>query len=96
MGSLGRARKKGIVRFTSFGGRFTSSLSFSMSAPPNTIKSLSVAELILSDEEVVDVAALTQQVKDAEMRNARIEKKKQDLAVVKKRKEEQDEVDRLA
>ena len=88
------SKKKGVVRFISFGGRFTSSLSFSMSAPPNAIEPMSVTEPILTDEEVVNVAALAWQLKDAKMRNARIEKK-QDWVAAKKRKEEQDEADRL-
>ena len=91
--------KNGVARFISFGGRFASSVSFSMSATPNAVESMPITEPVQSDEEVVDVAAHTQQLKDAELRNVRIEKKKQDRAVEakkKKEKEEQDEADRLA
>ena len=85
------------MRFINFGGRFASSLSLSMSAPPNAIKSVPVAEPDQSDEEVADVVALAQQLKDAELRNMRIVKKKQDwVAEVKRKKDEQDKADRLA
>ena len=90
------SKKKGIARFISFGGRFTSSLSLSMSAPQNTVEATPIAEPDQSDEEVVDVMSLAQQLKDTELRNARIEKKKQDWAVEAKRKDKKDEADRLA
>ena len=67
-----------------------------MSAPPNAIEDSPVAEPVLSDEEdVVDTSALAQQLKEAELKNARIAKKKQEWADAKKRKEEKDEADRL-
>ena len=50
---------------------------------------------IQSDEEVVDVVALTKQLQDAEVRNARIKKKKEEREV-KRLKEEKDGADRLA
>ena len=85
------------MRFINFGGRFASSLSLSMSAPPNAIESTPVTELDQSNEEVADIAALAQQLKDAELRNVRIAKRKQDRAAeVKRKKDEKDEVDRLA
>ena len=68
-----------------------------MSAPPNVIENSPVAEPVLSNEEdIVDTSALAQQLKDAELKNARIAKKKQEWADAKKRKEEKDEADRLA
>ena len=68
-----------------------------MSASLNAIESMPVAEPVLSNEEdVVDTSALAQQLRDAELKNARIAKKKQEWADAKKRKEEQDKADRLA
>ena len=68
-----------------------------MSASPNVIENPPVAELVQSDEEdIVDVSAIAQQLKDAELKNARIVKKKQEQADVKKMKEQKDEADRLA
>ena len=67
-----------------------------MSAPQNMVESTSIAEPTPSDEEVIDIAALAQQLKDAEARNARIKKKKQDrVAEVKKKEEEQDRIDEV-
>ena len=68
-----------------------------MSASPNMIENPPVAEPVQSDEEdIVDVTALAQQLKDAELRNERIAKKKQERVDAKRLKEEKDEVDRLA
>ena len=68
-----------------------------MSASLNTIENPPVAEPVQSDEEdIVDVTALAQQLKDAELRNERIAKKKQERADAKRLKEEKDEADRLA
>ena len=66
-----------------------------MSAPPNMAENMPITELIRSDQEVVDVAALTKQLQDAEVRNARIKKKKEEQEA-KRLKEEKDEADRLA
>ena len=96
MRSLGGAPKKGVAMFISFGGRFASSLSLSMSAPPNAIESMPITKPDQSDEEIADIMALAQQLKDTELRNVRITKKRQDwVAEAKRKKDGQDKVDRL-
>ena len=97
MRSWAGLKKIGIAWFISFGGRFASFLSFSMSASPNVIENTPVAEPVLSDEEdVIDTSAHAQQLREAELKNARIERKRQEHADAKKLKEETDEADRLA
>ena len=67
-----------------------------MSASPNAIKNPPATELVQSDEEdAVNVLALTQQLQEVELKNARIAKKKQEQVDVKRLKEEQDKVKRL-
>ena len=86
------------MRFISFSGRFASSLFFSMSASLNALESNPIAEVQSDEEEVVNIAALTQQLQEAQLRNERITKKKQEQADAKAKKlqEEKDEADRLA
>ena len=68
-----------------------------MSAPPNTVKTTPIAEPVQSDKEevIVDVLALAQQLREAELRNMRITKRKDDWEA-KKKQEEKDKADRLA
>ena len=64
-----------------------------MSASPNAIENPPVAELVQSDEEdIVDISAIAQQLKDAELKNVRIAKKNQERADAKKMKEQKDKV----
>ena len=68
-----------------------------MSASPNTLENNPIAEVHSDEEEVIDVAALAQQLQEAQLRNERIAKKKQEqvAAKVKKLQEEKDKADRL-
>ena len=68
-----------------------------MSASPNAPENNPIAQTHSDEEEVVDVAALAQQLQEAQLRNERIAKKKQEQADAKAKKlqEEKDEADRL-
>ena len=68
-----------------------------MSASLNALENNPVAEVQSDEEEVIDIVALAQQLKEAELRNERIAKKKQERAdaKAKKLKEEKDKADRL-
>ena len=70
-----------------------------MSAPTNVAETTPVTELVPSDEEVIDISALAQQLLNAQAKNERIEQRKKDQAAQEKKdKEEQekkDEADRL-
>ena len=72
----------------------------SMSAPTNVAKTMPVTKPVPSDEEVIDIGALTQQLMNAQTKNARIEKKKKDWAAQEMKNKEgqdrRDEADRLA
>ena len=67
-----------------------------MSAPPNTVETMPIADPIQSDEEIANIVALTKQLQDVEVRNVRIMKKREEWeAEAKKKKDEKDEADRL-
>ena len=69
-----------------------------MSASLNALKNNPIAEVQSDEKEVVDIMAIAQQLQEAQLRNERIAKKKQEQADAKEKrlKEEKDEVDRLA
>ena len=69
-----------------------------MSPSPNAPEKSPIAEVHSDEEEVVDVDALAQQLREAQLRNKRIARKKKERedAKVRRLQEEKDKADKLA